>query len=138
MKERETKRVSFVSRFMDKDKLQAVVKIFPPHIFLYTQTCRPGEEKKLLVRASDIKMREVINISDGRRLGVVEDWEMDLETGAVRAIIVPGSPRFLWFFGHSDDIVIPWEKIRKIGHDVILVDADGCLGKHGIKSTKPS
>lgn len=81
------------------------------------------------VRISDFRMREVINISDGRRLGVVEDMELDADTGMVKAIVVPGSPRFLWFFGRSEDLIIPWNKIRKIGYDVILVDANGYMEK---------
>ena len=33
---------------------------------------------------------EVINIRDGRNLGVVTDIEFDMEKGAVQSIIVPG------------------------------------------------
>ena len=91
----------------------------------------------MLVRASDLKMREVINITDGRRLGVVEDLEMDMESGVVKSIVVPGNPRFLWLFGRSEDVVIPWEKIQKIGYDVILVDASGYLEKKNHQSKNP-
>lgn len=37
----------------------------------------------------DFKHKEVVNISDGRRLGFVQDVTADLETGMITSIIVP-------------------------------------------------
>jgi len=78
-----------------------------------------------LVRASDLRMRDVVNVLDGTRLGLISDFEMDLETGKVTAFIVPGPGRFLGFIGREVEYVIPWERIKKIGTDVILVDIPG-------------
>ena len=72
---------------------------------------------------SDLKLKEVINIVDGKRLGAITDIEIDVESGKLTAIVVPGSGKFLGLFGRSEDIVIPWDKINKIGFDVILVEA---------------
>ena len=71
----------------------------------------------------DFKHKEVINITDGRMLGYVQDVCANLETGMITAIIVPGSSnKFLSFFSSSNDIVIRWEDIRCIGEDLILVE----------------
>ena len=70
----------------------------------------------------DFKHKEVINISDGRRLGYVQDVCADLETGTITSIIVPGSNKMLKFFSQSSEIVIPWNKIKCIGDDLILVE----------------
>lgn len=78
-----------------------------------------------MLKTSDLKVKEVVNILDGKRLGGIADIEIDIDTGKLTAIVVPGSGRFLGFFGRSDDIVIPWTKINKIGLDVILVEAPG-------------
>ncbi|HOB91083.1 MAG: YlmC/YmxH family sporulation protein [Bacillota bacterium] len=78
----------------------------------------------MLIRTSDLKVREVINIRDGRNLGVVTDIEFDMEKGAVQSIIVPGEGRLLGLFGRRGDVVIPWHRIRKFGEDAILVDVD--------------
>ncbi|MGE5529422.1 MAG: YlmC/YmxH family sporulation protein [Patescibacteria group bacterium] len=78
-----------------------------------------------MTKSSELRAREVVNVLDGRRLGMTSDFEIDAETGAIRAIVVPGPGRFLWLFGRNDDIVIPWERIKKIGIDVILVEAPG-------------
>lgn len=71
---------------------------------------------------SDLKLKEVINIVDGKRMGAITDIEIDVESGKLTAIVVPGNGRFLGLFGRSEDIVIPWDKINKIGFDVILVE----------------
>ena len=38
------------------------------------------------------------------------------------AIVVPGPCRILGLFGREDDYVIFWDKIIRIGDDIILVD----------------
>ena len=72
-------------------------------------------------RTLTFKQKEVINLSDGKRLGYVQDVEANFETGAITAIIVPGTNK-LFSFGQKTDIVIPWQNIRRIGDDIILVD----------------
>lgn len=73
-------------------------------------------------KGMDFKHKEVINITDGKRLGSVQDVCADLETGSITSIIVPGSNRFLSMISSNNDIVIPWQKIKCIGDDVILVE----------------
>lgn len=76
-----------------------------------------------MLKTSDLKLKEVINVVDGKRLGAITDIEIDIETGRLTAIVVPGQGRFLGFFGRNEDVIIPWDKINKIGMDVILVEA---------------
>ncbi len=75
-----------------------------------------------MVKTSELRQKDIINISDGRRLGVIGDLEIDLEQGAVTALVVSGSARMFGFFGKDKDMVIPWMQIHKIGEDVILVE----------------
>ncbi len=70
----------------------------------------------------DFKHKEVININDGKRLGYVQDVCADLETGKITSIIVPGNNKVLNLFVQSNEIVIPWQNIRCIGDDLILVE----------------
>ncbi len=71
----------------------------------------------------DFKHKEVININNGKRLGLVQDVCADLETGRITSIIVPGgSNKILSIFSQENDIVIPWENIKCIGDDLILVE----------------
>ena len=71
---------------------------------------------------SDLKCKEVINVSDGGRLGCVTDLELDLCTGQILAIVVPGERSMLGLIKVRDGLVIPFCRIQKIGEDVILVD----------------
>ena len=73
-------------------------------------------------KGMDFKHKEVINITDGRRLGFVQDVCADLSSGAITPIIDPGSNKLLSMFSSSNDIVIEWQKIKCIGEDVILVE----------------
>ena len=70
----------------------------------------------------DFKHKEVINITDGKRLGFVQDVTADLESGIITSIIVPGNSKLLNMFSSNNDIVIPWQNIKCIGDDVILVE----------------
>ena len=71
----------------------------------------------------DFKHKEVINVCDGKRLGFVQDVCADLDTGRITSIIVPGGTnRLMNLFSNSNDIVIPWEQIKCIGEDLILVE----------------
>ena len=70
----------------------------------------------------DFKHKEVINITDGKRLGYVQDVCADLDTGVITSIIVPGSNKLINFFSSNNDIVIPWQDVKCIGDDLILVE----------------
>ena len=70
----------------------------------------------------DFKHKEVINITDGKRLGFVQDVCADLESGVITSIIVPGNNKLIKIFAGNNDIEIPWEKIKCIGDDIILVE----------------
>ena len=71
---------------------------------------------------SDLRNKEVINISDGKRLGYVCDIEVDITGGTLTALVLPGSKGMLWVLGKNSDIIIPWTQIKKIGDDIILVE----------------
>ncbi len=72
---------------------------------------------------SELKTKEVINISDGARLGFISDVEVNLEDGRITAITVPGAYRLMGFLGKDDDVIIKWENIKKIGDDIIIIES---------------
>ena len=58
------------------------------------------ESDLILYSVNAIRSMEVVDISTGSKLGYISDFK-------------------------EDDIEIPWDKIVKIGVDVIIVDATG-------------
>lgn len=76
-------------------------------------------------RAGELRQREVINITNAERLGFINDVEIDLESGRIRAIVIPERRSLLNLFFRRNDHIIPWEKIVSIGREIVLVRLDG-------------
>ena len=76
----------------------------------------------MALTVTQLRCKEVICLSDGRRLGFVSDVEVEIPEGMVCALIVPGPCRVLGLMGRKEDYRIPWSCIRRIGPDIILVD----------------
>ena len=74
------------------------------------------------VKFTQLQCKEVICVSDGRRLGFITDVQVEVPEGRICAIVVPGPCRFLGVLGRNDDYIIPWSCIRRIGPDIVLVD----------------
>jgi YlmC/YmxH family sporulation protein len=77
-----------------------------------------------MYRASELRQKEVINISDGRRVGFVSDVEINFDEGVIEALVIPSSGKMFGLLGRDDEFIIPWSRIKKIGEDIILVDLD--------------
>ncbi len=75
-----------------------------------------------MVTISELRMKEIINLVDGKRMGFIQDFEINLEKNRIEAIVIPREGKFLKIFSREDDYYIPWRNIVKIGQDVILVD----------------
>jgi YlmC/YmxH family sporulation protein len=73
-------------------------------------------------RGIDFRQKEVINLNDGKILGFVVDVQADFQNGEINAIIVAKTGKIFNNIMSKNNINIPWEKIKKIGEDVILVD----------------
>ena len=70
---------------------------------------------------TDLTEKQVVNLCDGKILGYIVDFKIDICSGRLTAIIIPGEGG-IFGFKKCTDIVIPWEKICKIGKDAIIVD----------------
>ena len=83
-----------------------------------------GKKEVHLMRATfeELCEKEVINICDGRRLGHIDDLQIELCDGRILAIIVPGPGKLFGLLRGDQECVIPYCKIVKFGEDVILVD----------------
>ena len=74
---------------------------------------------------SELRTKDVVNTLDGKRMGKVLDIEFDERSGQVEALVVPGEFSMGSLIrGEKCGIVIPWERICKIGENVILVELE--------------
>lgn len=72
------------------------------------------------MRVSELQIKDVVSLVDGRKLGRIVDIELK-ETGNVSYFVVEPK-RFFHFFGNNGEINVSMEQIKKIGEDVILVE----------------
>ena len=77
------------------------------------------------MRLSELAVFEIIDISTGTRQGGSgdEDLLFDVQEGKIKALLIPESRSHAGFFTYPEPIQVPWETIRKIGKDLILVES---------------
>lgn len=74
-----------------------------------------------MMKITELQSKDVVNIADGKKLGHIQDLELDLRQGAIKAIVVPTEQKLFSWLSNGQEVVIPWNNIVKIGSDVILV-----------------
>ena len=70
----------------------------------------------------ELQERQVVNIADGKCLGNLKDIELNLWTGSIRSLVLPGMSGFWNRLQKSGELIVPWDKVVRIGVDVILID----------------
>ena len=74
---------------------------------------------------SELRTKDVVNTLNGKRLGKVMDIEFSDHTGQVEALVIPGEFSVgNMLRGEKCGIVIPWQRICRIGENVILVELE--------------
>ncbi len=75
----------------------------------------------MICRIDEMKNKQVVCVKDGCVLGYISDIELDTEKGTLTSIVIYGRLRFFGLFGREEDIVIPYEDIKVIGAETVLV-----------------
>ncbi len=73
------------------------------------------------MRISEFQLKDIVNVTNGKKLGRLADIELNSTTGAISALIIEQSGKKFGLFGKEEEIVVSWINIVKIGGDVILV-----------------
>lgn len=78
------------------------------------------------MRLNELVGKEMVNIFDGMRMGTVGESDMlvNQETGDIVSIILPNRGNAFTFWADRQKLVIPWEAVKKIGREVIVVELD--------------
>ena len=74
------------------------------------------------MRLSDLQNKTIVSSSDGKNIGNIIDVNIDPNNGNILSFVIEPNRNFFRFFRiDKTDIEIYWDKIEKIGEDVILV-----------------
>lgn len=81
------------------------------------------------IRLSDLEGKEVINLVDGARLGVIGEADMmvDIHTGEIQSIILPRKNTVFSLWMDRQHMIIPWNAVKKIGNEVVIVELDNTI-----------
>ncbi len=74
------------------------------------------------MRLCELREKQVINACDCKIIGSVSDVDFEINTGIIKAIIVPGPCRLFGITGREVEYIIPYKCITQIGPDIILVN----------------
>lgn len=83
------------------------------------------------MRLSHLAGKEVINLSDGARLGIIDECELtfDGKTGRIHTLLVPNRNALFNFFSENKTATIPWQAIKRIGDEIIIVDLNNAYNR---------
>lgn len=83
------------------------------------------------MRISEMTGKEVINLGDGARLGVVGECELtfDSHSGVIGGFILPKRKTIFNFLGDNQIVTIPWQAIKRIGDEVVIVDLNNAYDR---------
>ena len=70
----------------------------------------------------ELRSKEVINVTDGKRLGHIVDIVFELPSGKIKGLVVPICEKGFNLFRSPQQAFIPFDQICKIGTDTILVE----------------
>lgn len=73
------------------------------------------------MKLSELSYKDVIREEDGTKLGRIQDITIDAATGKILSIHLNNNSKFN-IFSVKEQMMIPWNKIVKIGSDVIIVE----------------
>lgn len=72
----------------------------------------------------DLSEKDVIQIKTGENLGRIDDVIFDEGTARLQSVVLRGRSHLFGLMGYDEDLIIPWEALKNIGADVVMVDAE--------------
>lgn len=83
------------------------------------------------MRLSELCGKEVINLCDGARLGIIGECDLafEVQSGKISAILLPGRGGLFSLFGEGKPLSVPWCTLKRIGDEVVIVELDGAAEK---------
>ena len=74
------------------------------------------------MKLSELQKKDIVNIKDGKKIGKIIDVYFDESSGYMIKFVIEKTHFVRNIFSNTDEIVIKFSKIKKMGEDVILID----------------
>ena len=71
------------------------------------------------MRLSELQYKDIVNL-DGKKIGNIIDVKID-KTGKLISLVIEENKKFIRLKSSDFETEIPWDRIERIGEDVILV-----------------
>lgn len=81
-----------------------------------------------MLTMKELRRKDVIGVTDGRRIGRVTDIAFDEETGQVTSLVIGVRRPWFGLFESEEKRTVSYDMVRTMGRDVILLD-EGDLTK---------
>lgn len=74
------------------------------------------------MRLSELAKKELVDLDKGNFWGPAGKADLLIEeaSGAINSLVLAGQRGFLGI-GYSDEVVIPWSNVVRIGNDAIII-----------------
>ncbi len=78
------------------------------------------------MRLSELARKELVDLDEGNFWGPAGKADLLIEesSGAIKSLVLAGQSGFLGI-GYSDEIIIPWSNIVRVGGDAIIIRLKG-------------
>lgn len=78
------------------------------------------------MRLSSLGEKEIVNLSDGGRFGLLADADLliDEKFGKIKAVLLPDFRYQKGLFSGRNYMQIPWSSIKKVGSDIIIFEGE--------------
>ena len=76
----------------------------------------------------DLSSKDVIQLKTGENLGRIDDVVFDEHGARLQSVILRGRAHCFGLLGSDEDLILPWESVKTIGTDVVMVDAESLPG----------
>lgn len=74
------------------------------------------------MKLSDLQRKDIVNLSDGKKIGRIIDVEINTLDGSLVNLIIEKNRYFRNLFSSESDVLVRFNQIKKMGEDVILID----------------
>lgn len=77
------------------------------------------------MRLSELSGKEIVDARRAERLGILGQTDLEINAeGEITALIIP-SVKWFGLKRQGQEIRVPWEQVKKIGTDMVIIEVNG-------------